>query len=85
MTGIDRVRLRNRRRFHGFEQQSTGIGLRGNDRKFNPALFARLADGNGFALIHRCRALPNRIVVPPPEGSAQSARMMALGRDLCHA
>src|ERR1035437_10126117 len=28
-----------------------------SDRKFNPALFARLAAGDGFALIHRCRAL----------------------------
>jgi hypothetical protein len=27
-----------------------------NDRKFNPALFARLADGGGLALIQRCRA-----------------------------
>ena len=28
-----------------------------NDRKFNPALFAPLADGDGLALIQRCRAL----------------------------
>jgi hypothetical protein len=28
-----------------------------NDRKFNPALFARLAAGDGFALIQRSRAL----------------------------
>jgi len=28
-----------------------------NDWKFNPALFARLADGDGLALIQRCRAL----------------------------
>jgi hypothetical protein len=28
-----------------------------SDKKFNPALFARLADGDGFALIHRCGAL----------------------------
>ncbi|MGC2519452.1 MAG: hypothetical protein WA373_10160 [Burkholderiales bacterium] len=27
------------------------------DRKFNPELFARLADGDGFALIQRSRAL----------------------------
>jgi hypothetical protein len=29
-----------------------------NDRgKFNPALFARLADGDGVGLIERCQAL----------------------------
>jgi len=28
-----------------------------NDRKFNPALFARLADGDDLTLIQRCRAL----------------------------
>jgi hypothetical protein len=28
-----------------------------SDKKFNPALFARLAAGDGFALIQRCRAL----------------------------
>jgi len=28
-----------------------------NDRKFNPALFERLADGDGLALIQRCRTL----------------------------
>jgi hypothetical protein len=28
-----------------------------NDRKFNPAFFARLADGDGLALIKRRRAL----------------------------
>jgi len=28
-----------------------------NDRKFNPALFARLADSDGQTLIQRCRAL----------------------------
>jgi hypothetical protein len=28
-----------------------------NDRKFNPALFVPLADGDGLALIQRCRAL----------------------------
>src|SRR5450759_2320134 len=32
-------------------------GSRVSDKKFNPALFARLTDGDGFALIHRCRAL----------------------------
>jgi zinc transporter ZupT len=31
-------------------------GIAVNDRKFNPALFARLADGGGLALIQRCRA-----------------------------
>jgi len=28
-----------------------------NETKFNPALFARLAAGDGLALIQRCRAL----------------------------
>ena len=41
-----------------------------NARNFNPALFARLADGDGFALIQRSRALrrkaccAGRLLVP---------------------
>ena len=35
-----------------------------NDRKFIPALFARLAAGDGLALIQRCRALRLKHVAP---------------------
>jgi hypothetical protein len=34
-----------------------GVRAVWNDRKCNPALFARLAAGDGFGLIQRCRAL----------------------------
>jgi len=44
------------------------------DRKFNPALFAPLADGDGLALITRGRALRREHVAPAPGGSARPVR-----------
>jgi hypothetical protein len=35
--------------------------LRQKDRKFDPALFARLAAGDGLALIQRCRAFASSL------------------------
>lgn len=35
-----------------------------NDRKFKPELFTRLVDGDGLALIQRCRALRRELLLP---------------------
>lgn len=47
-----------------------------NNGEFNPALFARLAAGDGFALVHRCRALHREACYAgaQPIGNGESGR-----------